>query len=192
MDCLRTELTRAEKTIAFIERYCVVPEGKLIGQPMKLLPFQKRFITEVFDNPAGTKTGILSIARKNGKTGLIAGGTAGHSADVDTDRLQAFDTWYMLPSLFRGAQIQLSPYSEQPWSVIWQMEGLEISFFRTGSQRYIRESLVTTDFFFQLQLVSPRATQFDGRWVRPGDCAIYGTGDPVDSMAQPGTTTISR
>lgn len=65
-------MTRGEKIIAFIERYCVVPEGKLIGKPMRLLPFQKRFIIEVFDNPAGTKTGILSIARKNGKTGLIA------------------------------------------------------------------------------------------------------------------------
>lgn len=67
-----TNPTRGDRIIAFIEKYCVVPEGKLIGQPMQLLPFQKKFIREVFDNPAGTKTGILSIARKNGKTGLIA------------------------------------------------------------------------------------------------------------------------
>lgn len=33
-----------------------------------ILPFQKRFILEVYDNPAGTTEGILSIARKNGKS----------------------------------------------------------------------------------------------------------------------------
>ena len=65
-------MTRGERIIAFIEAFCRVPEGKLIGQPIKLLPFQRRFILEVFDNPAGTKTGILSIGRKNGKTALIA------------------------------------------------------------------------------------------------------------------------
>ena len=66
-------MTRGERVIAFIERYCIVPEGKLIGQPMRLDPFQKEFILAVYDNPAGTDMAILSIARKNGKTGLIAG-----------------------------------------------------------------------------------------------------------------------
>ena len=66
-------MTRGERVIAFIERFCIVPEGKLIGQPMRLDPFQKDFILAVYDNPAGTDMAILSIARKNGKTGLIAG-----------------------------------------------------------------------------------------------------------------------
>ena len=65
-------MTRGERVIAFVERYCLVPEGKWVGQPMRLEDFQKRFIVEVYDNPAGTSRGILSIARKNGKTGLIA------------------------------------------------------------------------------------------------------------------------
>ena len=65
-------MTRGERVIAFIERYCLVPEGKLVGQPVVLVPFQKRFILEVYDNPAGTTEGILSIARKNGKSALIA------------------------------------------------------------------------------------------------------------------------
>lgn len=65
-------MTRGERVIAFIERYCRVPEGKLVGQPVKLIPFQRRFILEVYDNPAGTTEGILSIARKNGKSALIA------------------------------------------------------------------------------------------------------------------------
>lgn len=71
-------MTRGERVIAFIHRFCVVPEGKLVGQPMKLEPFQQRFIKDVYDNPAGTRRGILSIARKNGKSGLIAAMVLAH------------------------------------------------------------------------------------------------------------------
>lgn len=66
-------MTRGQKVIAFIEEYCRVPEGKLVGKPLELAKFQKRFILDVYDNPHGTTDGYLSIARKNGKTGLIAG-----------------------------------------------------------------------------------------------------------------------
>lgn len=65
-------LTRGERVIAFIERYCRVPEGKLVGKPLKLLPFQRDWILAIYDNPVMTTKGILSIARKNGKTALIA------------------------------------------------------------------------------------------------------------------------
>nr|BDD44151.1 phage terminase [bacterium] len=65
-------MTRADKVIAFIERYCRVPEGALVGQPIKLAPFQLQFIREVYDNPHGTSQGQLSISRKNAKTATIA------------------------------------------------------------------------------------------------------------------------
>ncbi len=65
-------LTRGERICAFIERYLIVPEGDLIGQPIKLEPFQRRFILEIYDNPAGTRRAFLSIARKNSKTATIA------------------------------------------------------------------------------------------------------------------------
>lgn len=65
-------MTKADKVIAFIERYCFVPEGALVGQPIKLEEFQLDFIRDVYDNPNGTGHGILSIGRKNGKTALIA------------------------------------------------------------------------------------------------------------------------
>ena len=65
-------MTTGEKVIAFIE--CLqIPEGAKVGQRIQLDPFQKRFILDVYDNPHRTKTAILSIARKNGKTALIAG-----------------------------------------------------------------------------------------------------------------------
>lgn len=66
-------LTRGEKVIAFIEKYCHVPEGDLLGQLIVLEDFQKEFIAAVFDNPHGTHTAVLSIGRKNGKTAMIAG-----------------------------------------------------------------------------------------------------------------------
>lgn len=66
-------MTRGERVIAFIEKYCRVPEGVLVGSPVVLAEFQKRFILSVYDNAAITHTGILSIARKNGKSALIAG-----------------------------------------------------------------------------------------------------------------------
>lgn len=65
-------LTRGERVIAFIERFCLVPEGTLLGKPVRLLDFQKKFILDVYDNPAGTSRAYLSIARKNGKTAIIA------------------------------------------------------------------------------------------------------------------------
>lgn len=65
-------MTRGERVIAFIERYCKVPEGTLLGKPVKLLPFQRRFILDIYDNPSGTSRAYLSMARKNGKTATIA------------------------------------------------------------------------------------------------------------------------
>jgi phage terminase large subunit-like protein len=65
-------VNRAEKVIKFAERYIVIPDGKLVGQPIKLLPFQKKFIEDIYLNPHLTRRAILSLGRKNGKTALIA------------------------------------------------------------------------------------------------------------------------
>ncbi len=67
-----SKLTRGEKVIRFIETHCVVPEGEHVGKPVLLDDFQKIFILAVYDNPEVTDTAILSIARKNAKTGTIA------------------------------------------------------------------------------------------------------------------------
>ncbi len=64
--------TRGERVCSFIEQVCYVPEGKLVGQKLKLLKFQRDFILQIYDNPDGTSRAYLSIARKNGKSALIA------------------------------------------------------------------------------------------------------------------------
>src|SRR5215471_16963179 len=51
--------------IAFIESVCLVPEGKLIGQPLVLQDWQKDLIRLVYDNPYHTRRAIFSMARKN-------------------------------------------------------------------------------------------------------------------------------
>lgn len=65
--------SRSSRVIAFIETYCLTPEGQHVGKPIVLAPFQKKFIRDIYDNKHETSTAYLSIARKNGKTALIAG-----------------------------------------------------------------------------------------------------------------------
>jgi phage terminase large subunit-like protein len=65
-------MTRGDRVCKFIETYCFVPEGKLVGKPLKLMKFQRDFITAIYDHPAGITRAYLSIARKNGKSSLIA------------------------------------------------------------------------------------------------------------------------
>ena len=66
-------MTRAERVIRFVEAFCVTPEGAHVGKPLVLADFQKDFIRAIYDNPQGTRRAYLSVGRKNGKSGLIAG-----------------------------------------------------------------------------------------------------------------------
>ena len=54
----------------WIERTLVVPSGPLRGQPFRLPDWQRRFVTEAM--APGVREAGLSVARKNGKTGLVA------------------------------------------------------------------------------------------------------------------------
>jgi phage terminase large subunit-like protein len=65
-------MSRGADVIEFVEKYCLIPSGDHVGKPFLLEEFQKKFILDVYDNPFGTRRAYLSIARKNGKTGLIA------------------------------------------------------------------------------------------------------------------------
>lgn len=65
-------MMQSAQVIEFIETYVRVPEGRAVGQPMRLMDWQKDFLRRVFDNPNGTRRAILSVGRKNTKTSLIA------------------------------------------------------------------------------------------------------------------------
>ena len=47
-----------------------MPEGKLVGEKIKLRAWQKRIIRGIYDRP--TRRAIITFGRKNGKTSLSA------------------------------------------------------------------------------------------------------------------------
>lgn len=67
--------TRAERLICWIERLTVT-SGALAGQPMKLDGWQKDIIRALYatddDGLRFVRTGVISMGRKNGKTGLAS------------------------------------------------------------------------------------------------------------------------
>jgi phage terminase large subunit-like protein len=64
------KLTRGDRNIAWVEAYCRIPEGKFVGQPVRLSAFQKTVIKGIYDSP--TRRAIISFGRKNAKTTLSA------------------------------------------------------------------------------------------------------------------------
>lgn len=64
--------TRAEEVIGFIETNCRIPEGKLVGQKIKLRDWQKTIIMQIYDNNPSTRRAIITVGRKNAKTTLAA------------------------------------------------------------------------------------------------------------------------
>ena len=67
-----TSSKKSTEIIAWIEKVIIVPEGRLLGHPVKLAPWQRTEIAKIYDNPARTRRAILSFGRKNGKTALAA------------------------------------------------------------------------------------------------------------------------
>jgi phage terminase large subunit-like protein len=63
-------LARAKRNIRWIETYCCVPEGRDVGKPVKLRPWQRNELERIYGSP--TRRAIISFGRKNGKTALAA------------------------------------------------------------------------------------------------------------------------
>ena len=55
-------MTRSERNAAWIERFCRIPEGRLVGQPVNLTTEQRNWLEQIYDSP--TRTFILSMGRK--------------------------------------------------------------------------------------------------------------------------------
>lgn len=61
-------LTRAERNIAWCERYLSLPDGRFVGHPLKIAKFMKEDFKIIFDNPHGTRRAIITRGRKNAKS----------------------------------------------------------------------------------------------------------------------------
>jgi phage terminase large subunit-like protein len=64
----RKEPTRAQRNIDWCERFIRIPEGRFVGQPLKMAEFMKEDFRAIFDNPHGTRRAIITRGRKNAKT----------------------------------------------------------------------------------------------------------------------------
>lgn len=61
---------RGERNCRWIEEHCRIPEGRLVGQRVKLRSFQRKVLCGIYDTP--TRRVIISFGRKNAKTSLSA------------------------------------------------------------------------------------------------------------------------
>lgn len=81
--------TRAERLVNWIEGL-IVPSGQLAGKPFRLMPWQKRIIRELYRTDRRgrrvVRTGLVSLARKNGKSGLAAALALAHLAGPEAVR----------------------------------------------------------------------------------------------------------
>jgi phage terminase large subunit-like protein len=75
------DLTRAGRVLVFLESLRVT-KGFGAGELLRLLPFQREWIEAVYadgdDGQREVRTGLLSVARGNGKTVIVAGLTLAH------------------------------------------------------------------------------------------------------------------
>ena len=69
-------MTRGDAVIDWIERYCHIPTGLHVGQPLRLPEFQREIIHGIYDVPI--RRAIVSMGRQNGKTPLSACLTLAH------------------------------------------------------------------------------------------------------------------
>jgi phage terminase large subunit-like protein len=65
-------VSRADDIIAFVHKYLIVPEGAFVGQPMRLRDWQQEILRGIYDNKDEVRRAIISMARKQGKTGTAA------------------------------------------------------------------------------------------------------------------------
>lgn len=64
------KLSRGARNVAWIEHYCRIPEGRFVGQAVRLRPWQRKIVRGIYDTP--TRRAIVSFGRKNAKTTLAA------------------------------------------------------------------------------------------------------------------------
>ena len=63
--------SRAARAIRFIETFCILPKGHGYGKVMRLAPFQKEWLEEVYAE--GITSAAMEVPRGNGKSTFLAG-----------------------------------------------------------------------------------------------------------------------
>ena len=63
-----TPAERARRNIDWCEKYLFLPEGKYVGQPLKMAPFMKADFRAIYGNKHGTRRALICRGRKNAKS----------------------------------------------------------------------------------------------------------------------------
>lgn len=133
-------LCRVDRVVAFLESLPIT-SGALAGETMVVRPWQREFLEAVYSQDANAvrhvRTAVLSMARKNGKSGLAAGLALCHLAGPEAeqrgqvysaanDRAQAAILYNEMTAI-----IERVPWLEQRLSV--RRHAKEIEDFTNGS-----------------------------------------------------------
>jgi hypothetical protein len=78
-------VTRAERNIAWCERFLRIPEGKNVGKPLKMAPFMKADFRAIYDNPRGTRRAIISRGRPSRILFNLASKMVRQNPDLNTN-----------------------------------------------------------------------------------------------------------
>lgn len=133
-------LTRAERVVAFIETLTITA-GRLAGQPFRLRGWQRDIIDAIYstddDDGRPVRTAVLSMGRKNGKTGLAAALALCHLAGPEAeqrgevysaanDRMQAAKLFAEMVAMVNCHPVLKGRISERTFTK-------ELTDFKTGS-----------------------------------------------------------
>lgn len=77
-------MTRGELICRFIETHCRIPDGRDVGQPIRLRGWQREWIHSVYNRRM--RRALFSLGRKNGKTALVACLVLAHLVGPETVR----------------------------------------------------------------------------------------------------------
>jgi phage terminase large subunit-like protein len=67
-DAPLTPAERAERNIEWCEQYLFLPEGKHVGEPLKMAEFMREDFRAIYGNKHGTRRALISRGRKNAKS----------------------------------------------------------------------------------------------------------------------------
>lgn len=85
----RKGLTRAERVVAFLESLPIT-SGPLAGTKMKVRPWQRQIVDAIYAVDEGgnrfVRTALITLPRKNGKTGLAAGLALAHLLGPESEQ----------------------------------------------------------------------------------------------------------
>jgi phage terminase large subunit-like protein len=148
---------RSDRIIRFIEKYLVTPEGAHVGEPIVLREWQRQIIRQIYDTP--TRQAIVSMARKNGKTALIAMLVIAHVVGPEAERnAQIFSSAQSRHQAgivydLAAKMVRMSPELSDPNMIVARESAKELFSPLTGARYKALAAEASTTYGFSPALV---------------------------------------